>query len=408
MEEESRVALLLTGGRVLHGDPAVAPRRADVLIRDDRIVAVGDRATFAQADVADAEIIELVGRTILPGLIDLHVHLEYTGEPRSDEIAAADSPQRLIARMIGLAQRHLRNGVTTVRDLGAHEPGIFVVRDAIADGLVDGPRVLAAGLVITTRNGHGKDLGALADTADEVRAAVQGRIAAGADAIKLVATGGVHTPGSDLMAAQYTEAEMRAGVEAAHAAGVTVGSHASNPRGIINATRAGVDTIEHGIFLDDEAAAAMAEHGTTFVPTLAATYLYEPNADHPSIPDYVREKAALTVPAHRANFPRAVRAGVRLATGTDAGSTFVEHGVVATEVELLTRHGLSPLHAIAAATKTAAEVLHLGGDIGTVAPGRLADLLVVEGDPSADVTDLRRVAVVIRGGRVVHVGSCRT
>ncbi len=395
------MALLLTNARVVHGDPAVPPRQADVLIRGGRIAAVGDRRTF---DTSGAEVVDVRGQTILPGLIDLHVHLEYTGEPRSDEIAAADSPQRLIARMIGLAQRHLHNGVTTVRDLGAGEPGIFVVRDAIADGLVAGPRVLASGLVITTRNGHGHSLGALADTADEVRAAVQGRIDAGADTIKMIATGGVHTQGSDLMAAQYTEDEMRAGIETAHAAGRTVGSHASNPRGMANAIRAGVDSIEHGIFLDDETAALMASRGTTFVPTLAATHLYEPNADHPSIPDYVREKAALTVPAHRENFPRAVRAGVKIATGTDAGSTFVDHGLAAVEVEILTRFGLSTLDAIAAGTRNAAQVVHLQDEIGTIEVGKVADILIVRGDPTVRIQDLRRVALVIQGGRIVHAG----
>ena len=267
---------------------------------------------------------------------------------------------------------------------------------------MDGPRILASGLVITTRNGHGHDLGVEADTADEVRAAVQGRIDAGADCIKIVATGGVHTPGSDLMTAQYTEEQMRAGIETAHAAGRTVGSHASNPGGMANAIRAGVDSIEHGIFLDDETAALMAAHGTTFVPTLAATHLYEPNAGHPAIPDYVREKAALTVPAHRENFPRAIRAGVKIATGTDAGSTFVDHGLAAVEVEILTRFGLSPLDAIAAATRNAAEVVHLDGEIGTVEAGKVADLLVVDGDPTIRITDLRRVVLVVGAGRVVH------
>jgi imidazolonepropionase-like amidohydrolase len=402
------MATILANGRVVHGDPAVPPSAADVLIDGQRIAAVGPRAGFPADLVRDAEVLDVTGLTILPGLIDLHVHLEYTGEPRSDEIAAADSPGRLIARMIGHAQQHLRAGVTTVRDLGASEPGIFEVRDAIADGLVDGPRVLASGLVITTRNGHGKDLGALADTADEVRDAVTGRIDAGADVIKIIATGGVHTPGSDLMAAQYSEDQLRAGIDAAHARGRTVGSHASNPAGIINATRAGVDSIEHGIFLDDAAAEAMASHGTTFVPTLAATHLYEPNAGHASIPDYVREKAALTVPAHRENFPRALRAGVRIATGTDAGSTFVGHGMVPEEVAILTRFGLSPLEAIAAATRNAAAVLGLANEIGALDAGWVADLLVVAGDPTERPSDLGRVALVIRGGKIAYRGQGRS
>jgi len=399
------MALLLVNARVVHGDPSVAPRYTDVLVRDGRIAAIGARQ---QLDAGDADVLDLAGCTLLPGLIDLHVHLQLTGEPRSDEIAAADSPERRIARMIGLAQEHLRNGVTTVRDLGAHEPGIFTVRDAIASGLVVGPRVLASGLVITPRKGHGHAMGAHADSAAEMRSAVQGRIDAGADTIKIVATGGVHTQGSDLMAAQYTEDEMRAGIETAHAAARTVGSHASNPQGMANAIRAGVDSIEHGIFLDDETAELMATHGTTFVPTLAATHLYEPNADHPSIPDYVREKAALTVPAHRENFPRAVRAGVRIATGTDAGSTFVGHGLAAVEVEILTRYGLSPLEAIAAGTKNAAEVVHLEAEVGTIDVGRVADLLIVAGDPTSRIQDLREVMMVVRAGRIVHARWPRT
>ena len=195
---------------------------------------------------------------------------------------------------------------------------------------------------------------------------------------------------------------MRAGVEVAHAAGVAVGSHASNPIGITNAARAGVDSIEHGVLLDDASAGAMAESGSTFVPTLAATHLFEPHAaTDPAIPDYVREKAAITVPAHRDNFPRAVRAGVRMATGTDAGSTFVAHGVVAHEVELLARYGLSALDAIAAATCNAARMLRLDDQIGTVSAGRRGDLLIVEGDPLTDLTALRRVRHVIRDGRIV-------
>jgi imidazolonepropionase-like amidohydrolase len=393
------VALVLANARVIHGDPAIAPRVTDVLVRDGRIVAVGDKAG---AQAADATVLDLTGHTLLPGMIDLHVHLCLSGEPRSDDVLRSESPERLIARMIGLAQQHLAAGVTTIRDLGGPEPAVFTVRDAIADGLVDGPRVLASGLVVTTTSGHGNWLGAHADDGDGMRRAVQGRIDAGADAIKIVATGGVHTQGSDLMAAQYTEAELRAGVETAHAAGRTVGSHASNPRGMAGAIRAGVDSIEHGIFLDEETAHLMAHHGTTFVPTLAATHLFEPNAGPPDIPDYVREKAALTVPAHRENFPRAVRAGVKIATGTDAGSTFVGHGLVAVEVEILTRFGLSALDAIAAATKNAAEVIALGAEIGTISPGKFADLLVVAGDPTTRISDLERVALVVRGGRVVR------
>jgi imidazolonepropionase-like amidohydrolase len=393
------VTLLLVNGRVVHGDPGVPARPADVLVEDERIVAVGDPGSLTGRAGTGADVVDLAGQTVLPGLIDLHVHLTLTGAPGAPHEFESHSLAEWILLATGLAQRHLAAGVTTVRDLGGCDEVVFPLRDAIDAGVVAGPRVLASGLVITTTNGHGNWMAAHADDAEGMRAAIAGRVAAGANAIKIVATGGVHTPGSDLMAAQYTEAELRAGIEAAHAAGLTVGSHASNPAGIMNASRAGVDTIEHGVLLDDASAAVMAETGTVFVPTLAATQLYEAHAGHPSIPDYVREKAAITVPAHRDNFPRAVRAGVTMATGTDAGSTFVGHGVVAHEVELLVRFGLSPLHAIAAATRNAARVLHLDGEIGTVEVGRRADLLIVDGDPVADVRALRDVRHVLRDGR---------
>jgi imidazolonepropionase-like amidohydrolase len=399
------VTLLLANGRVVHGDPAVQPRVADVLIDGERIAAVGEPGSLeARAEAgagAVGEVVDVSGATILPGLIDLHVHLVLTGAPGVPHEYSSRSLAEWILLATGLAQRHLAAGVTTVRDLGGWEEVVFPLRDAIDAGLVAGPRILAAGLVVTTTSGHGSWMGAHADDADGMRAAVEARVTAGANAIKIVATGGVHTPGSDLMAAQYTEAELRAGVDAAHAAGLTVGSHASNPAGITNAARAGVDSVEHGVLLDDASAVAMADADTVFVPTLAATQLYEAHAAHPSIPDYVREKAAVTVPAHRDNFPRAVRAGVTMATGTDAGSTFVAHGVVAHEVELLVRFGVRPLDAIAAATRNAARMLHLDGEIGTVDPGRRADLLIVDGDPVADVSRLRDVRHVLRDGRFV-------
>lgn len=393
--------LLLQNGLLIHGDPAVAPRLADVLLDGAQIAAVGRPGEFAALS-GPVQVVDLGGRALLPGLIDCHVHLCLAGDARPNRTFAEDGPERLVARAVGNAQRHLAAGVTTVRDLGGPEPVVFAVRDAIRAGLVEGPRVLAAGHVVTRTGGHGHWMGALADDAAGVERAVRGRIAAGADCIKIIATGGVHTPGSDLMQPQYSLAELRAGVAVAHAAGRKVGSHASNPAGIANAVRAGVDSVEHGVFLDDATAELIARHGTTFVPTLAATHLFGPNADHPDIPDDVRAKAALTVPAHRASFPRAVRAGVRLAVGTDAGSSFVLHGLAAVEVRLLTEYGVPPPVALAGATKHAAELLGLDREIGTVEVGKQADLVVVDGDPLKRIADLERVALVVQGGRIVR------
>jgi imidazolonepropionase-like amidohydrolase len=241
-----------------------------------------------------------------------------------------------------------------------------------------------------------------------VRKAVREQLRAGADCIKLIATGGVMTPGVDPRSAQLTEEELRAGVEEAHKAFVKVGSHAQATAGIKNAVRAGVDSIEHGIYLDDEAIGLMRERGTFLVPTLIAPENISKHGIAAGIPVYMVDKSDRAREAHRESFRKALRAGVRIAMGTDAGTPFNRHGENAQEIALMVACGMPPADAIVAATRNAADLLDILDDTGTIEPGKSADLLIIERDPLADIGLLCRpeaILGVMRGGLWIKKGT---
>ncbi len=387
--------LLLRNATVFDGTGAPPRSGLDVLVEGDRIAAVGSDL----AARADAEALDLTGRTLMPGLIDCHVHLTFMGDP--NEVSPA-TPVPVLAWNAAENARHtLEAGVTAVRDLGAREAVAILLRDAVAAGRLPGPHIRAAGAAICMTGGHGWWIGRLADGADEVRRAVREQLRAGADCIKLIATGGVMTPGVDPRSPQLTEEELRAGVEEAHKAFQKVGSHAQATAGIKNAVRAGVDSIEHGIYLDDEAIAEMKARGTFLVPTLVAPENISRHGVKAGIPAYMVEKSDRAREAHRESFRLAVRAGVRIAMGTDAGTPFNRHGANAEEIALMVECGLPPRDALVAATRNAAELLDMLDDAGTIAPGKRADLLIVDGDPLADVRvlcDPTRIIAVLKAG----------
>jgi imidazolonepropionase-like amidohydrolase len=250
-------------------------------------------------------------------------------------------------------------------------------------------------------------IGRQADGADEMRKAVREQLRAGADCIKLAATGGVMTPGVDPRSPQLTEDELRAGVDEAHKAFRRVAAHAQATSGIKNAVRAGVDSIEHGIFLDDEAIEEMRARGTFLVPTLVAPETIVAFGIDAGIPPYAVEKSMHVREVHRESFRRAVQAGVRIAMGSDAGTPFNRHGANAREIGLMVECGMPLLDALVAATRNAADLLDVLDDTGTVEPGKSADLLIIDGDPLADVTLLSapdRIAGVMKGGQWVKQG----
>ncbi len=396
----------IVGRTVIPGDGSEPGEGGVLLIRDGRIERVARRVPrgYLAVDARDC--------TILPGLIDAHVHLCLGGEIHFEDVLFRDPPELLALRATARAQELLAAGYTTVRDMGAPARVALALRDAIRAGVVPGPRVLAPGRIITATGGHGDflpegvshrwGLGLVADGPDELRRAVRTEIKAGADFIKFCATGGVLDPQSEPGTQEFTAAEMEAIVTEAHRMGRKVAAHAQGTGGIAAAIRAGVDTIEHGVFLDEETAELMRERGVFFVPTLAASHnLLREGGE--GLPPHVIRKAREVGEAHRESFILALRMGVPIVAGTDAGIPFCRHGDNALELALMVELGMSPLEAITAATGRAAEALGLP-TVGTLEPGKVADVIAVRGDPLDGIDILRdrgRIALVLQAGRPV-------
>jgi imidazolonepropionase-like amidohydrolase len=296
----------------------------------------------------------------------------------------------------------LEAGITTARDLGGVNYIELAVRDLIKSGEIPGPRLLCAGKQITMTGGQGWTIGRESDGADDVRKAVREQLKAGADLIKLMATGGVLTPGVEPGAAQLAEDELRAGVIEAQKAGRRTAAHAQGLEGVKAAVRAGINTVEHGIFLDDEAVAMMKERDVVFVPTLAPAYRITQAGRAGGIPQYVMDKMAKVNAANTRSFQLAWRAGVIIAAGNDGGTPFNSHADLMTELRLMVEAGVPPVDAIRAATWGSARALGLEGETGTLECGKWADLVVLDGEPLIDITALSRVAYVLQHGKVVY------
>ncbi len=388
--------LLLRGGSVFDSEARTFRAGVDVLCVDGRVARVG-----AGLDAAGAEEVDCAGQFVLPGLIDCHVHLTFEGGP-----SEAETQRRLPLpirawRAAEHARRTLAAGFTTVRDLGAADQLNIHLANAIESGLITGPRVLAAGLGVTMTGGHGHGwIAREADGPDDVRRAVREQLRAGAGAIKLFASGGVMTPGVDPRSPSFTEAELAAGVEEAHKAFRVVGAHAQAQEGIKNAIRAGVDSIEHGVWLDEEAVGLMVERATYMVATLTAPF-HIAHGEAAGIPPYMVEKGQQVLEDHIASFQAATKAGVKLAMGTDQGTPLSRPGENAQEILRLAEHGLSNGAAIMAATGWAADLLKV--DAGRINEGLLADFAIFEDDPLANLAvlaDSSRVAAVVKEGVV--------
>jgi len=388
-------------GRVFVGDGTVL-ERATVIVEGDRIVKVSKGKPSLSRS---ARKISLNGCTLLPGFIDAHIHICLDGSPDPMGVLERTSDPMLSLRAAIMARQTLLAGVTSVRDMGGRNGVDMTVRDAIASGLIPGPRMLASARPVVMTGGHGWQMAREADGPDEVRKAVREQVKAGADLVKLMATGGVMTPGVEPGSAQFTEEELRAGIEEAHKAGRRTATHAQGAQGILNALRAGIDSIEHGFYLTDEAIKIMLERRVPYVPTLSALYHIEKHGVAAGIPAFAVEKTLRIKAAHLDSVRRAREAGVQVAMGTDAGTPFNLHGGNLKEAELLVEMGgFSPLEALRAGTQVAARVLGWEERLGTVTEGNLADLVVVEGDPFKEIALLQRpeaVRFVMQGGRMV-------
>src|SRR5215468_1529044 len=347
---------------------------------------------------------DLVGKSILPGLIDCHVHLRNDGvaDPRAQ--AAADTDTVAVLRSARNARRTLECGVTTIRDCGSRGGVDFALRAASSQGLCPTPRLVLSGLIICMTGGHGWQLGHEADGPDAVRRAARTQIKAGADNVKLIASGGILSPGSEIGAPQFTVEEMRAATEEAHAAGKICCAHAHGATAIKNAAKAGVDSIEHGYLLDDDGIQLMLDHGTYLVATSAAVRNVVKHGTAAGIRPEVVRKAQSAIDQHIASFKRAYKAGVKLAMGTDTGVPYTQHGNNLDEVVYLVEMGLSPMQAVSVTTIEAAKLLKMDDRIGSLETGKLADFVVVDGDPLADISiiqDKSRILTVAIGGQTM-------
>jgi imidazolonepropionase-like amidohydrolase len=398
-------------------EPGKPPRRnASVLVRGKTIMEVRD----GFADVPGARIVNLRDRSVLPGLIDSHVHLQGLDDRLQSRLLAStrDNEDEAYTALLN-ARTTLLAGFTTVRDLGGEARLILSLRDAIAAGQLSGPSIVSAARMVSVSGGHGdarngvnRDLASLVpgrtntcNGPDDCRRATREQISAGADVIKFAATGGVlsNVPGG--LNQQMMDDEMRAVVQTAKMFGRKVAAHAHGVDGINAALRAGVDSIEHGTFTNAETFKLYRQTGAYYVPTLLAPAAAVADGRRGALSPAQLDKATVAAGNAEKSFAQAIRSGVKIAFGTDSGVS--AHGRNAEEFSLMVRNGMSPALAIRSATVDAAELLGLSAKIGTIAAGKDADIIAVAGDPTADVRMLEKVDFVMKHGRVHKLGGQR-
>lgn len=385
--------------RIIDGVAAQPLRERALLIDDDRIEGVVPVAELRR----DTSIIDLGDCTLLPGLIDSHVHLADDGSPRPRALVESESGGMTLLRAAQRAQQSLRCGVTALRDMGAPTGIVPTLKDAQRAAVADVPTIVTCDTQLTITGGYGRRenvLGREVDGVEGMRRAVRRLFKDGADFVKLMASGQVSNAGAGLDACQFTQPEMDAAVDEAHRLGRRVAVHAVGLSSIEACVTAGVDCIEHGNFLTEPLAAAIAERGIFLVPTLLP---YEVLAHPPEqlvlAPD-VRRKGELAWEKALNAVRLASKAGIRIGAGTDSGGPCIAHNSLVRELALLVKAGLPVMDVLQSATRINAQILGLS-DIGTLETGKTADVLAVQGDPLQDIEALSRVRLVLKGGRAV-------
>ncbi|ANK82851.1 MAG: aryldialkylphosphatase [Rhizobiales bacterium NRL2] len=387
---------LYAGGLVFDG--LEAPQAGlGVLVDKGRIEAVKPVAAF---EGFAGERVDTRGATLMPGLMDCHIHICYGAEGNPGDAAEKLTLSALTLKAMDNARKILEGGVVAVRDCGGKDYVDLDVRDALNAGRFPGPVMRASGKMICMTGGHGNKNGIVADGCDEVIKAVRTNVHKGADVIKIMATGGVMTPGVNPEDAHYSAEEMAAGISEAKRFNKRTASHAQGAEGILNAVRGGIHSIEHGIFMNEECIREMIERGVFLVPTLAAVKNIIANRDR-GIPAWAVEKSERVYDIHIAAFRAYQAAGGKVAMGTDAGTPFNQHGENAQELAHMVEAGMSRLDALIAGTSNAAELIE-PGERGRVAEGLVADLLLVRGNPAEDIAMAAERAnhlMVIKDGR---------
>jgi imidazolonepropionase-like amidohydrolase len=409
-----RQTILLSADRLVDGTGGPAVERGAVAVQGNRIAAVGALEELASR-FPDARRLDFPGATLLPGFVDSHVHATFSAGPVPLEDIQGDGDLVIGLRGAINARDALQAGVTTMRDLGGRDRTTLALRDAIAAGLIPGPRLLVCGRPITIPNGHCHFLGGVAQGVDAVTALAEELVQQGVDVLKVMATGGNMTVTSDPLKAQYSRPEVAAIVTVANRNGRRVTAHARGVEGIRVSTEASVHGIEHCRMevgqgewkFDDLLAREMAARGITAAPTLAASYrAFQRQAAGGTVG--IR-KGAIPFPIRQENAARLREAGVRVVVGTDAGASLARFDeAVHVEMESLVGAGWTPLEAIEAGTRGGAAATGREHEIGTLQPGKLADVVIVRGDPARHISDVRNVEAVILGGTLVVRGGAAT
>jgi len=395
--------VVIHAGRMLDVKTGKMLTGQTIVIQGDKVASVG-----ADAQVpAKANVIDLPNATVLPGLIDAHTHITF--DPNFGYSTLGISVPREALTGAKNARVTLEAGFTTIRNVGARGYADVALRDAINAGDVPGPRMLVSGPALSITGGHcdnnllpfeyHSSSEGVADGVEAVQHKTREIIKYGADVIKVCATGGVMSKGDDPNASQFTLEEMKSIVAEAHRLGRKVAAHAHGAQGVIWASEAGVDSVEHGHLMNDASIATLKKNGTYLVPTLYLVDWQRENAAKANLPDYVKHKMEMVMEMGQANARKAFAAGVKIGFGTDAA--VYPHGLNAHEFAVYVRLGMTPLEAIRTATVNDADLLGWSDKIGTIEPGKFADLIAVDGDPLADVTTLERVKFVMKGGEVV-------
>ncbi len=403
---------IVVKGTVIDGIHEEPIKKGVVIIEGNKITDVGEESSINIPK--GAELIE--GKTIMPGMIDCHLHFCLNGEADFGKLILETTMPMYGIRATVYAKRDIEAGFTTVREVGS--PGYLGIslRDAVNKKIIPGPRILTAGRALSITGGHGTflppwihmddnlNLGIFADGSEEVRKAVRSLIGSGVDVIKLLATGGVMdvvtTPGAQ----NYNFEEIKVAVEEAHKLGKKITAHVEGLSGAKDCIKAGIDSIDHGIELDDEAVQMMKEKGTFLIPTLLAPYNIAEHGTKGGIAEYAVKKDLEVIERHKESFKRAYRTGVKIAMGTDTGTPFSKHGGNAKELELMVENGMTPMEAIMSTTRVASEAIGLEKSIGTLEKGKLADLIILDGDPLTDITLLQKkelIKLVMKEGEKV-------
>lgn len=369
-------------------------------VADDKIEKIGRMEELDKS--GEADIIDLTGKTIMPGMFNCHIHSLSTpiGYPAR---LNHENPGKFAIRGMLHLQQHLKSGVTFVRDMNGRKLVEMDLKECLREGLFLGPELYVCRQCLCMTGGHGWSLGRECDGVDDARKAAREQIKAGADFIKIMSTGGIMADGEQPGEEQLTEDEIRAAVEVAHRAGRRTATHAQGTQGIKNALRAGIDSIEHGIMLDDEAVEMMLKNGTSYVPTLAASYFIIKNGVEGGIPVFAVEKAKRYREIHIRSFIKAWKAGVKIGTGTDAGTPYNLHSDSYVELCLMVEAGMTPMDAIVASTKVSSEIMGVDSWVGTLEKGKKANFLVLDENPLDNICSLKKVGQVYKNGELVKL-----